>query len=809
MLNPNKLAFLLRVVFIALIGLKAVPCFAQDADTLAVPAVFGTLAEMAASKLPVTTAFVKEVPRGGMFNFTKAKLRPDSGVVLKSVRGGYWQRSYRESQGVDVEWFGTPDDSGRYRREALKAAANYDIVNISSPVCIDGKFGLPEGKTVVFGKRGCLVLADSGICSFDALIKADDYAYVIKGNGTVVFGIKSCPYVSACWLGAVADNSSRTPGGGTDNAAAIARAIAAAEKVSEVLLPPTTASRAYRIGSTVTVAKKEHFFSLVFRGGGTCTNNGGSDRATTLFADFTEGPAINIQGSRRSYISDMRIVGRNGAPRMAMGGKFNCPIYGTPSYDTLSYFFDKGIGKSYAAIATDADKGSKVWSADVQFENLLIEGFYVGLDINAAGNLQGDRMRVYNSQINFCTYGISIGNPQARACNFENVDMNNVYIAYTNSTFGNGTGSEFQITGGQYCNIYKLFHIQPYNMGQCLVSGLYTEALGSIGEIGYSGPHDNSFIFTGCNFMMQDVTGFKSGYGYYSKFYTLSAFANVTFQGCNFWTRKPYIAFRAGNGESDIHPVISFSGCTFYRSSFLHTWGDVNLEHCHLAPYTEWADPNQTVRADLSGNKRINTGYDAAWVIPIYEQHTRDTPVHTSALRIERTIPRFFRQVKSAGLVSDTAWVHDTLSFTYSGALVDSFFDAVLEGDILGTTLAETPTGADNPALKVLRVDKAAHRVACIAYTETVTLQQLAIYTNCFFTTMPVSGFTKAGLSDLADIENDAMLRQGDFIKMGADPGVYRIMSLDGTSHSAHILPAAAATATRTPIFNLKTHAGE
>ncbi len=806
---PSKPSSICRFAIQLVAVLFCSICGAQPAiDSNNVPAIFNTLAELAASKSPASTAFVKETPRGGIFNFTRAKATPDSGINIKSARGGVWQRVYRESQGVDLEWFGTPDDSGRYRQDALRSALNFKLVNISNPVTVAGKFELKEGATVVFRNRGCLLLADSSITAFNANVKADDYANIAKGAGRLVFGTTSCPYVSACWFGAVADNSDCTPGRGTDNALSIARAIAAAEKVSEVYLPPTMCARSYRIASGITISKPAHFFSMIFRGGGTSTNNGTTDRATTLFADFTSGPAINIQGSRRSYISDMRILGRNQATRKVMGAQWDNPIYGTPAYDTVAYFYDKGMDRSYAAIATDAEKGNKVWSADIQFENLLIQGFYLGIDINAAGNMQGDRMRVYNSQIAYCTYGISIGNPQARACNFENVDMNYVYIGFTNNTFGNGTGSEFQITGGQYCNLYKLFKIQPYNLGQCVVTGLYTEALGSIGDIGFSGPHNNSFIFTGCNFMMQDASGRKSSYGYYSKFYTLSACANVTFEGCNFWTRRPYIAFRAGNGEPGTHSAINFSGCTFYRSSFLHSWGDVNLDHCHLVPYTEWADPNQTVRATLSGNRRINTGYDAAMVIPLNEQSKPDTPLHTAVLHIERTIPRFFKVLEASSCIKDTAWNNDTLSFTYYGASADSFFHFVLEGENLGTTLAGLPTGVDNPALKVLRIDRLSHRVSCFAYTETVTLRQLALYTNCFFTTMPVTGSVTAGEDEVRGIVNIEMLAKGDYIKMGEGQEIYRIMQLDTAAHTARILPNPQTSATTAPIYNLMTHVG-
>jgi len=760
----------------------------QNSD---VPVVYNNLESLEKFRTDATVAVVKDPLRGGIFIKSTAKRQPDNGVVFASPDGGCWVRSFNEQEGVNPAWFGAKMDSTTNDADALKRAMRYNIVTINAPMKVAGKIGLSEDHTIVFGNKGYLIIADSCTVNFNAYLKTEDYAYIFRGKGSVLFGTKATPYVSPCWFGAVADFKGHDPQKATDNQPAIEKAIIAAENVSDIYLPPSAANTSYRIASCITIAKKLHFFSLKFHGGGTTVTTSQVDKATTIFADFVSGPAINIQGSRRSYISDIRIRGRNAAPKTVLAARWDAAIYATPSYDTITYFYDENIHKDYAGIATDAEKNNNVLSADIQFDRLQIEGFYVGLSINAAGRLQGDRMRVSNCQINYCTYGISIGNPQARACHFENVDMDYVYIGYTNSTFGNGSGSEFQITGGQYCNLYKLFHIQPYNLGQCVVTGLYTEGLGSIGEIGYNGPHDNSFIFNGCSFLLLDVTGYRKKYGYYSKYYTLTANANVTFEGCNFWSLKYYLAMKAGNMDSSFHPLINLNGCTFNRTNFFHGWGNVNIENCHFTPNAEAIDMNRTIRARMDGARRYNTGFYATTVIPLFDgMNDADTTNTSSAKQIARTIPKFYAVADCKDAISDTSVRADTITFRYNDNLEQKIFRYVKPGDILGTPLKGMGTDWDNPTLHVNSIDHNTKTISATMLSETLSLDKFALYTNCFFTTQPVTGDVKEGSNTITNTKNESLLAEGDYISFKEAPKPYRINKVDTTNHTIELMDA-------------------
>jgi len=748
-------------------------------------AVFSSIDEMKAAKTSASVAVVKEPLRGGIFLRKSEKMAPDDGVVFKCQRD-FWVRQYTQDEGVDIAWFGPKPDSTGYEVAALKNALRYDKVNITNRVKISGKQVITEGKTINIGPKGRFVLADSSTLQFDGFLKTEDYSIVFEGGGHVVFGTRSIAYVSVCWFGAKSDNSVKNKG--RDNSEAIQRAIEAAEKVSDIYLPPNEASTSYRITHTITIEKRTHFFSLKFHGGGTTITNGGFDRATTIFADFGSGPAINIQGSRRSYISDLRIIGTNMAVKNLLGNRWISRIYGQPAEDTASYFKDKDVAKSYAGIATDAVGDSKVWSADIQFDNLEIEQFYVGLSINDAGNLQGDRMRVSNCQINFCTYGISVGNPQARACRFDNVDMDYDYIGYTNNIFGKGTGSEFQITGGQYCNLYKLFHIQPYNLGQCVADGLYAEGIGSIGDIGSGGPHDNSFIFTGCCFLINDKNANAATKTNYAGYYTLTAFGNVSFTGCNFWNGRRYIAFRAGDMNTAIHPAINLSGCTFYRSEFLHGWGNVNIDNCHFTPGEEQKDMNRVIRVRMDSLRKYYTGNYAATVIPMMDAISTDSLNPASAMQVKRTMASVYAlQDGKAITITDTSR-HDTITLSYPPEMEQSFFKYVMPGDVLGTPLTHGPTQWDNPNLRVTDVDHTHNQVTAQYYTEAFTLDKLALYTKAFFTTQPVLGDAVSGSEVIVNTKNESLLSRGDFITFGDNKKTYRIASVDPTAHTITLM---------------------
>ncbi len=737
------------------------------------------ISELQAYSGTANSLVVVDKNNSATFLHSDAKLTEDGGVIIKAARGGYWVRQYQPSNGVELSWFGALSDSVTNDVEPLKKALAYDLVNISGNVLIGENLTIPQGKQINFTNKGSIVVKEGVTVQFNGVVKASEYQHIFKGEGKVVLGATSTTQASVCWYGARPDCNSFTSGNGTDNTTFIQKAIDNAYKVSDIYLPPVEANKSYRITSTIQIRKTLHFYSLKFHGGGNSITYSADDRASNIFADFTSGAAINIQGSRRCYISDFALVGLNIKPKRLA------------AYDTITItstvskpenFLSPDLSLDYTAITTDGIKDNKVFSADIVFERLQIERFGIGIGISQAGNVQGDRMRVKECQINFCVYGISVGQAQNRACHFQDVDMNRNWCAITNRAFGDHTGSNFQVTGGQWCNIYKCFDVQPSYMGQCVVSGLYTEAIGYIGDIGTFGPNNSSMLFTGCEFFMQD-DGLGRGYAFTPPFYTLVSYGNVTFEGCNFWTGRKYLAMFSGSSHPGfVGSSVNLLGCSLLKATMLHIHGNATIEHTYFNPNSHTIDYNNTIMVDFTKPKRINTGFNAHKAVTDVEYINGNSKKMTSEKLIIRKVPRFYMSADGRA-ISDFKYSKDTLEFSFSEKLENDFFKYVLPGDILGTEVGiNEGVLTDNPTMQVINIDHNLHKATVWAHTKTFITKHIALYSNSFFATVPIEGNITSGTNEIKNTENFAMLQVGDFITFKEATRVYRIKNIDTTS---------------------------
>lgn len=775
----------MRPLFFCFVLLLSIRLSAQSSDGLQATDIqqLSSPAEMISYNGPANTVLITKHRQGGIFTYTQEKLRVDSGIVFPAHDKGYWVRMYDTAMPVHLSWFNAALDSTTLDDKPLSMALKYGSVLIDGPAAISRKTNVPPGKMIEFAPRGALYTDDTFKC--EAVIKAADMQHVFRGNGYVILGATSAPYVSVCWFGAVADGGFIS-GKGTDNAEAFERAIFAAQKISDVYIPPSSANRSYRIESTITIGKKLHFFSFRFHGGGTTITFSNQDKASNIFADFKSGSAINIQGSRRVYISNLCVRGLNEAPEKLIG-KFN-KIVSTDAVDDEHTFMSPGLGRNYAGITTDAEKDNKVWSADVVFEDLQIFNFCVGIGISQAGHLQGDRMRIERCQINYCTYGVSIGNAQNRAVHLKDVDMLRSWCGVTNTKFGNGSGSMFQITGGQWCHVYKAFEIQPSYVAQCSITGLYTEAIGWIGHIGTGSDNTSSVLFDGCYFFMRDE-GLSNKSYMDPPLYTMEAHANVTFNSCNFWTGRRYLHMSvasASNGYSGA--AITMNGCSILRCTYLHIKGNNTVENTYFNPNANVGNFNRHITADLEGNNRYNTGYFATNVISGSEYRPDSIMSEGQERKIVRTIPRFYKVADVDSKISGINWQADTLFFTYDASLQAGLFRYAMPGDLIGGTVKGDDDDYDNPVMRLISVDSNSHVVTATGFTNKVSFSKLAIYTTCFFTTKPMYGTLTSGATSITNITNLDKLTAGDFITFKGATHTYRIASVDTATQTAQLL---------------------
>ena len=797
----------MRSALVFILCLFAYCCFAQSDEHLLSGSVeqVATLDDMMAYTGHGNTLIVTDAKRGGIFTYAKIKGRVviDSGIVFPANNKGIWTRVYDVGQPVHLSWFPAYMDSVTNDARALKAALAYPAVKIDGCIALRGGFNFPAGKIIEVATGAYINILDSVAIKFESTLKnATDYQDIFGGSGHVLFGSRSVPYVSVCWFGARADCPGTQIGKGADNTQAIQNAINAAERVSEVFLPPCQGNFFYRITSTLTISKKNNFFSFNFHGKGTSIGFTANDRSTTIFADMKEGAALNIQGSRRVYIHDMAFIGLNKAP-----GNLGLWKRNTSATDTVedpANFLSPGLKTSYAAITTDADPKSKVWSADVVFQDLQIYNFCLGIGISQAGHLAGDRMRVERCQINYCTYGLSVGNAQNRGCHFTNVDMDRVWCALTNTVYGDHSGSMFMVTGGQWCHVYKMFIIQPCYLGQCSINGLYTEAAGCIGTLGHNNDNTGAIIFNGCNLSMRDEA-LHTTTMYLPPFYTATVCGNVTFDGCNFYMPRLTLNMMVEPHRDINGAAITMRGCTVLKADQIFINGPSHIENTYFSPYADGIDFNNTVSGVADGQPhRYNTWFNAVAFQPVMETAEGSKELVQANLKISRVIPRFYKVQDTKGLISDIVLLRDTLTFTYDASLQPSFFRYIMVGDLLGSTVKDIPsTGADNLALRILTIDTNTGSVTVLTSSNKVTLEKLALYTNCFILTQPAYGTVSSGNNIVTGVNNSRLFGIGDFITFKGATKVYRISKVDtAKGELALMTPVQEAINGRVEIYN-------
>lgn len=354
-----------------------------------------------------------------------------------------------------------------------------------------------------------------GMLRWDAA--ADDPA-----DGGTVFGAGSGRWrrvysgaVNAKWFGAVGD-------GVANDQPAIQAAInfAVANKIGEVYLP----SGRYLINSTLHLYKNNSTSTITLRGDGRAYRGNSAFGGSTLIANFSNAPALNIQGARGTAVRDLAILGLNSDWVESNGLGYSAAGGTPPSLDDTdgANWVDTGLAASadsryapYAGIAVDGWSGSEPgtayptsavaygqsFSSDVQIDGVHISGFVAGVAIqpcDADGN--GDFAKILNSQIEYCRYGVSIGNSQARSTAIRDCSMLYVHTCFTNNTHGKQIGKfagSIDNLSVAFCN--RLFSFtNSYYWGPLAVTQLYAETLWKIGSFNQSGEVGRNVHFRGC-----------------------------------------------------------------------------------------------------------------------------------------------------------------------------------------------------------------------------------------------------------------------------------------------------------------------
>ncbi|HKT55125.1 MAG TPA: glycosyl hydrolase family 28-related protein, partial [Caulobacteraceae bacterium] len=271
----------------------------------------------------------------------------------------------------------------------------------------------------------------------------------------------------------------------------------------------------YRLGDALQLGYGAGGFeSLTLEGDGPSYR--GRMGGTLLVADFSDRPALAVQGARMTRIRKLGLLGQNAgwvltqklmarAPRVddtdiaawtdptlhphatsryaPYAGVAIDPYSGpapNPAYPPVSYPARLGPQTQYG----------KSFSSDVLIEDCYIGGFVVALAIHpsdASGN--GDFIRIRNSICELCAYVISAGDGQGREVSAVQCGMSLFHTGVVNTVHGRRQGQlDFTSETTSWENCIQLINIgASAYAGPCRFSGGYSENVWRIGVWGRPG----------------------------------------------------------------------------------------------------------------------------------------------------------------------------------------------------------------------------------------------------------------------------------------------------------------------------------
>lgn len=401
--------------------------------------------------------------------------------------------------------------------------------------------------------------ADSFVASLDAEQITDSVPRLISDG----FG----DYVNVKDFGAVGD-------GVTDDTAAIQNAINSAAYNfgswtnglhSRVRIP---AGR-YLITDTIQIGYGNPYSGLLVEGDGATYRGETGFGGTIIIANFNDRPAINIQGSRLGVIRNLALLGQNFNWILTNNLGSPAGTTGTPSPlldDTVkSNWVDSSFPASassvtapYAGICIDGYAGTqpavhyptvnypswtgittqygKATSSIVKIEDCYIAGFVVGVVSQPSGaDGNGDFITIHKTNIEFCQYGVSIGQTQSRNVALHDCVVNNVFCAIT--TLANGV--QHGKWGGPVLNTSFFWVIQLLEIAYLTDSGplslinCYAEGIWRIGTISTSTlQYEQSVLFQNCEFSFSSQQDFR---GVPSNIIDSVGYpTDIQFNGCHF-----------------------------------------------------------------------------------------------------------------------------------------------------------------------------------------------------------------------------------------------------------------------------------
>lgn len=289
----------------------------------------------------------------------------------------------------------------------------------------------------------------------------------------------------------------------------------------------------YRIDSPIQCGYGISFNSVVLQGEGRKyrTENGSNGfNGTGIYCNYSNAPALCVQGARTTIIRGMTIKGKNydyiqnnslgtntpGASDLLTSAWVDPSLHANAASRYAPYagvavdpYSGNAPSPSYPTVTYPSALGSvpqynKQQSSDVLLEDVEILGFVVGLAIkpsNSDGN--ADYVKMKSSSIECCVYGVSIGHTQSRCVDFDSVNITRVHTVITNRVHGLQNGKpQVSFRNCEFGSIIKILDLQLSLGGYVTFNSCESEICYSLGFCGSTSSGSASMIWNGGFFNM-------------------------------------------------------------------------------------------------------------------------------------------------------------------------------------------------------------------------------------------------------------------------------------------------------------------
>lgn len=506
-----------------------------------------------------------------------------------------------------------------------------DVVTLADSAALKAYTGDAQGVLLKqFGREGVFVRSSTTLPHDGFIVFTDGSSRKWKRAFNGPLNVK--------WFGAKGD-------GITDDQwaiqAAIDYSIYTDTTIKQVYIP----SGMYVIGKTIHLGYGKAYHSVSLMGDGTPSFRGGVNefKGTTLKPNFSNAPALNIQGARYTRVENLSLLGLNDIDGFiydtsaaninnwidpavdAIGDNQRTPYAGitidgysgtipTPSYPWIAY-------PSYA---NDTSQYERLYSSQIKINNVGVHKFIAGIVLQPNSDGNGDFCQIEKCIIDRVVYGVSVGNTNSR--NFKISDCYiDAYTGITNSTHGNQVGritviENCHFGGYQWFELGQIPYLEGFEVNNCYGESFYQ--LGSIGAAAGSLP---AITFNGCDFSQ------SAAQGTVQNFAAFGGDASFNFNTCSFKGNRIY-QFKNPDGAWINFNQCKFSGDVFtgepgdtvetyhdqYFRAFLHIIGTypdrIKVNQSRFAEFTE-TNPYAFPQTDGNGVSFPNTmTYSSYWL---------------------------------------------------------------------------------------------------------------------------------------------------------------------------------------------------